>query len=359
MPEETPQFNFLATGIGSVPFQDIEGTCREIFAHLPSIPFWPQFVKRSHLEDMNIQYSEGLPFLQVREEKRSLVISSTANAESELVTFYDHFLAHDVDYFSISREYAPGLYTLLELMEKDTAHDRAYIKGQTVGPLTFTASILGLDGKPILHNPELLEAMARGLAIKALWQVRKLSTSGRKTIIFLDEPYLSGFGSAFSPIERHEVIGVLRTVIDYLRENSDTLIGIHCCGNTDWSMIIEAGPDIINFDAFDYMDYFLLYPDDILRFLEQGGTVAWGIIPTASFTGKESIEGLSQRLDNGLTRMYQWGMDPDIIAQRSILTPACGMGTMSPEAATRALDLLSLLPQECQSTFKTRPQSNS
>ena len=348
MHEETRHFNFLATGIGSVPFQDIEGTCQDILTHLPSIPFWPQFVKRSHLEDMNIQYSEGLPLLELREEKRSLVVSSTADPESELAAFYDRFLAHDVDYFSISRDYAPGLYSLLELMERDTAHDGAYIKGQTVGPITFTASILGLDGKPILHNPELLEAMARGLAIKALWQVRKLSASGRKTIIFLDEPYLSGFGSAFSPIERHEAIGILRTVIDYLRENSDTLIGIHCCGNTDWSMIIEAGPDIINFDAFDYMDYFLLYPDDILRFLKAGGTVAWGIIPTLNFTGEDSIEGLSQRLENGLTRICQWGMDPGILAQKSILTPACGMGTMSPEEATRALDLLSRLPQGCR-----------
>ena len=348
MSEETPRFNFLATGIGSVPFQDILGTCREILAHLPSIPFWPQFVRRSVLEDMNIQYSEGLPLLDLRKEKRSLVISSIANAESELVTFYDHFLEHDVDYFSISKDYAPGLYTLLELLEKDTEHVGAYIKGQTVGPITFAASILGLDGKPILHNLELLEAMARGLAIKALWQVRKLSASGRKTIIFVDEPYLSSFGSAFSPIERDEAVGILRTVIDYLRENSDTLIGIHCFGNTDWPMIIEAGPDIINFDAFDYMDYFLLYPDDILRFLQGGGTVAWGIIPTTSFTGEESVQGLSQRLNNGLKRVSEWGMDPDIIAQRSILTPACGMGTMRPEAATRALDLLSLLPQQCR-----------
>ena len=105
-------------------------------------------------------------------------------------------------------------------------------------------------------------------------------------------------------------------------------------------MIVEAGPDIINFDAFEYMDYFLLYQDDIVRFIEGGGTVAWGIIPTANFTGKESVETLFSRLEKGLDRVRQWGVDPAVLSERSMLTPACGMGTMTPEAAKSAMELL-------------------
>jgi hypothetical protein len=341
--DKTPRFNFLATGIGSVPFQDVKATCREILEHFPSMPFWPQFVKRSYLEGMSIQYSEGLPLLGIKEGEGVPVISKTNNAESELAAFYEHFLAQDLDYFSISRSYAPGLYTLLELIDKGVENDGIYIKGQTVGPVTFAAGISDLNGKPILHNAELLGAMVRGLAIKALWQARELSKSGKKPIIFLDEPSLSGFGSAFSPIQRDEVIDILRTVMDYLRENSDTLIGIHCCGNTDWSMIMEAGPDIISFDAFDYMDHFLLYPDDIVRFLRGKGTVAWGIIPTSGFTGKESAGDLFSKIEEGLSRVHKWGIDPGMLAERSILTPACGMGTMEPESAKRGLGLLSQL----------------
>ncbi len=348
MSDQILNFNFLPTGIGSVPFEDTEAACHEILERLPSIPFWPQFVKRSYLEDMNIQYSEGLPLLEIRKEKRSLVISSTDSIESELVTFYDHFLSHDIDYFSISESYAPGLYTLLELIGRGVAPDGLYVKGQTVGPITFTAGITDLNGKPVLHNAELLEAMVRGIAIKALWQVRELSKSGRNVIIFLDEPYLSSFGSAFSPIQRHEVIDILRTVTDYLKENSNALVGIHCCGNTDWAMVIEAGPDIVSFDAFEYMDYFLLYSDDIVKFLEQGGTVAWGMIPTSNFTGNESVENLFSKLENGLNRVCQWGIDPQMLAERSILTPACGMGTMAQQAARRGLHLLSGLSRRCE-----------
>ncbi len=336
------QFGFKATGIGSVPSTDVEGTCLHILRHLPEIPFWPQFVKRSYLEDMSIQFSEGLPLLQIQKESRSLTLSPEGR-ETELVKFYDRYLAGDIDYFAISREYAPGLYELAEKIPQGQDNRDLFIKGQTVGPLTFAAGIRGLDEKPVLSDPDLLEAFTKGLAIKALWQAKKLIRTGRRPIIFLDEPYLSGFGSAFSPIDRGEVITLIGEIIDYIREGSDTLIGIHCCGNTDWSMLLEAGPDIINFDAFAYMDYFLLYPQEIARFIQNGGTIAWGIVPTAEFTGMETVEGLYLKLEAGLSRLNEQGVDPGILAENSILTPACGMGSMEPSSSDRVLELLSEL----------------
>ena len=139
-PPGKPDFHFLATGIGSVPSIDIPATCTHILKLFPDIPFWPQFVRRSALEDMNIQFSEGLPLLEIIEKRRGIVLSS-GNMESELVTFYDHFLAEDKEYFSLSREYAPGLYGLVETILRDPEKYGPYIKGQTVGPVTFTAAV--------------------------------------------------------------------------------------------------------------------------------------------------------------------------------------------------------------------------
>jgi hypothetical protein len=342
---ERTEFNFKATGIGSLPSMDVRGACLNILKRLPEIPFWPQLVKRSILEDMFVQFSEGLPLLKIEEERRALVISSD-EMESALVKFYEHFLADDIDYFAISREYAQGLYELLMLIDQSPERYGPYIKGHTVGPITFSAGITGVDNKPVLSNPDLLEAFTKGLAIKALWQVRELAKSGKRPMIFLDEPYLSGFGSAFSPIQRHEVIKLLKEVMDYLRERSNAIIGIHCCGNTDWSMIMESGPDIINFDAFKFMEYFFLYPEDIIRFIKAGGYISWGIVPTFDFTGEETLEDLYSILEKGLYRLYELGLDPETVTARSILTPACGMGTMDPPASDRVLELLSILSEK-------------
>jgi methionine synthase II (cobalamin-independent) len=353
--DRPPHFHFVGTGIGSVPFQDIHKTCSRILERLPDMPFWPQFVKRNGLEDMTIQYTEGLPLLEIHREKRTVTVSHTKDRESELVTFYDRFLSEDVEYFRITRDYAPGLYELLELLKSGEGGKGEYIKGQTVGPITFLCGIMDRNGKPILHSADLQEAMVRGLAIKALWQVKELGKSGRKVILFLDEPALSGFGSAFSAIQRHDVLEILRTVMDYLREHADPLIGIHCCGNTDWDMLMEAGPDIINFDAFDFMDYFLLYPEQIRDFLKNDGIVAWGIVPTSGFSGEENVEGLFSKLQKGLERLSRWGIEADVIFDRSILSPACGMGTMTPNDADKALDLLADLSERCSRPSLSTP----
>lgn len=344
MHDEPPDFNFLATGIGSVPFLNIRETCKQIFELLPSCPFWPQFVRRSPLEDMSIQFSEGLPLIEIDQSARSLVISGDQERGQALADFYTRFLSTDIEYFKITPAFAPGLYTLLEQLNGMSGSSVGpFVKGQSVGPVTFAAGILGLDGKPILHDPELSEAMANGLAIKALWQVRTLSQTGMRPILFFDEPYLSGFGSAFSPLERSAVIDLLKIPMDYLRKHSDVIIGVHCCGNTDWGMMLDAGPDVVNFDAFEFMDHFLLYPDELKGFVEKGGSIAWGIVPTAGFRGDETENQLSGMLRRGMESLEKWGISRELISRRSMLTPACGMGTMDSNSAKTAVKLLSFI----------------
>ena len=89
MAEKSLDFGFLATGIGSVPFLEMEETCREIARLFPHMPFWPQFVKRSYLEDMSVQYSEGLPLIEVNQEER---ISQAATFEQDLLAVKAEFI---------------------------------------------------------------------------------------------------------------------------------------------------------------------------------------------------------------------------------------------------------------------------
>jgi hypothetical protein len=337
-------FHFLATGIGSVPYLDVAGTCGRILEACPQIPFWPQFVKRSHLEDMIVQFTEGLPFLEVGAD-RNVLIAQHGNAEQELLAFYDRFLAEDVEHFALSKNHAPGLYEMLAQIGGETEKYGPFIKGHTVGPVTFAAAIRDREGRNLFSYPDFCEAFVKALAIRALWQVRELGKSGKRPILFLDEPYLAGYGSAFTPIQRHEVVAMIKEVVDYVRERSEAIVGIHCCGNTDWSMIIEADPDIVNFDAFSYLEYFFLYPAELRRFINAGGAIAWGAVPTFGFTGRETLDDLSGRLQEGLTRLQALGLDPGRVARQSLLTPACGMGTMEPAASDRVLALLGGLSQ--------------
>ena len=343
-------FNFTMTGIGSVPFLEIRDSCAEIQRLFPDMPFWPQFVKRSLYEDMIIQFSEGLPFLKIIKEKRSLVAERGDNFEKGLLGFYENFLSDKLEPFSISYEFAPGLYEMLELCEGSNAR---FIKGQSVGPITFAASINDEEGRAIINDTELMDVYTKGIAIKGLWQVKKLKESGKLPVIFFDEPYLSSVGSAFSTVSRDQVVNALKEVVEYIKERENVLIGIHCCGNTDWSMIIEVGPDIINFDAFNYIEHFFLYKDMILNFIRGGGVLAWGIVPTtdADFEHGGEEESLFLKLKDAILEMNKWGLDLELIRKNSLLTPSCGMGTMQEGNAKRVLLLLSNLSKRLSLAF--------
>ena len=78
-----------------------------------------------------------------------------------------------------------------------------------------------------------------------------------------------------------------------------------------------------------------------MSFKNGGGIIAWGIIPTGDSAGEGDIDELFARLNKGLEGLYSLGLDKDQVQAASILTPACGMGTMNEKDSDEVLDLLS------------------
>jgi hypothetical protein len=114
---------------------------------------------------------------------------------------------------------------------------------------------------------------------------------GTPRIIFFDEPSLSFYGSAFSALNREEVVLSLNECIKGLKG----LKGVHCCGNTDWSILLFTKIDILSFDAYGYLENLSLHPKELKKFLERGGILACGIIPTSEAVLKEGVQSLVKR----------------------------------------------------------------
>ena len=175
--------------------------------------------------------------------------------------------------------------------------------------------------------------------MKAAWQIEELKPFGKPIIIFIDEPAMESLGSAFSAVSSALVAEKLNEIIDTVHELGG-VAGIHCCGNADWSMIFNTRVDIVNFDAFGYMEKVMLYPVDIKKFFGRGGALAWGVVPTGAFTGNETAELLVSILLAGIRRLEQTGIDQQTILRQSLITPSCGMGSLTPGQAEAILKLL-------------------
>jgi methionine synthase II (cobalamin-independent) len=332
-------FNCIATGIGSLPITDPDQAAELSLRYLPEAPIWPQLPQRSFREHMDGQYSEALPGLVVDEAKQRFSFDTAKDLTPELEKFFGQYLEKDYAFFKISEEYAAGFYGFLRALKKGVPPGARFLKGHITGPLTAGISFKDEAGKDIIHNEVAFDAVVKGLAMKAAWQIETLKPFGRPVIIFIDEPAMESLGSAFSAVSPEVVAEKLNEIIDTIHELGG-IAGIHCCGNADWPMLFRTKVDIVNFDAFGYREKVLLYPADVKAFYARGGALAWGIVPTGAFSGNETVDGLVAQLESGMKRLEKEGVDRKVVLRQCLITPSCGMGSLTPEKAEAILKLL-------------------
>jgi methionine synthase II (cobalamin-independent) len=328
----------LATGVGSLPHLDAQSGLDLIFKYVPQAPFWPQFPKRDLREGMIAQFSENIPCLEVKDGS---VIFNPKDKERKLEAFYERIIGEDTDYFRISEDFSLGLYKFYERLNSADLKDVEFIKIQVTGPFTFLAGLNDENGRSLLHDPVFKQAVIKALNMKLRWQIDLFKKFAKPIIAFADEPYLGAFGSAYTPINREDVVQGLNELSENVT-GKDVFLGVHCCGNTDWSIFTDVpGISIINFDAYNFQEKFVLYADSLKKFLARGGAICWGIVPTQELGDNDSVESLVRKLSQGIDNLARKGIDRDLIVENLIVSPACGLGTFTPQRAKEAFSLLS------------------
>jgi methionine synthase II (cobalamin-independent) len=336
------QHPFITTGIGSFPHQDEKEVFRLILKNFPEIPFWPQLPKRSFLEGMVVQYSEGFPSLKWNEKENKVWVDTSFGFDKEIEKFYQRLERDDLEPFKITEDFAKGLRTLKNFASEDKREGIKYIKGQITGPISFGLALTDQERKSIFYDPTLRDILIKHLSWKARWMEKRFNDLFPEipTILFFDEPSLSSFGSAFSSLNREEVIHSLNECLDAVKG----LKGIHCCGNTDWSVLLSTNLDILSFDAYGYLETLSLYPKELKTFLERGGILAWGIVPTSEEIVKADGQSLVNRLKKGIEILSKKGIDP-VLLQKAILTPSCGTAALPIPLAERVCELTAEISQ--------------
>ena len=326
----------LATGIGSLPHDDLERALALVAETMPELPYLPQLPALSWHEGMMVQYTEGLPGRVLDEEAGKLHVDTAERGPAELEEFYGRVIAGDPAAFPISEDHWHALGRLDDLLARTP--DRLAAKVQVTGPVTQGLSTVDQDKRALYYDEPFQEVIVAGCAGKARWLLARLG--GGTRLCFLDEPILSGFGSSvYVSVRREDVVAQLSAVGDAIRADGG-LCGVHCCGNTDWSLLTEAGVDVLSFDAFEFSYSLPLYPQAITGFLERGGVIAWGVVPTSEAVFEHDADTLCARLDEALAGVEVLGVPRETLLRQALITPACGFGTATVEVAERALTLL-------------------
>ena len=149
------------------------------------------------------------------------------------------------------------------------------------------------------------------VAAKAVVLCRSLQLANVTPIIFLDEPGL-GLGAFPTP------------PLEFVRRSvsqAGGLVGVHCCAQTRWAELLALDFDVISLDARLSLDALLEDRGAWLGFLERGGTLCLGIIPTnagARYEVNELCDSVEASL-RATTPAFKQALS------RMMLSPACGL----------------------------------
>lgn len=302
--------SLLTTAMAVMPHTDV-ARALDLALSL-DVPFWPQLPNYNYYEDMYVQAAEHFPGILLDVEKRTLRFSIEKFGE-ELEAALEKF--EDPGYFDVSQTYSAVYHRFLGL----DLTDRPAIRGQLEGPISFGFNILDQDERPILFDdtvrPFMLDFMARRVNV----QLARLKERNPNAFMFVDEP---GLQFLFSAMAGYGDIKA-RNDLDQFFAQIDRPRGIHLCGNPDWDFLLNLDLDVLSLDIYTNAEVFTGYARSIKKYLDRGGALVWGIVPTGFETfAKEEIPSLVKRLESVWEFLWSKGIDRDLMISRSMISPA-------------------------------------
>jgi hypothetical protein len=303
------------TTIGSLPHTDPGTAVEFVLARQTRLPAAPSLPQRSPLEGMIAQAAWGVPGVVVGPDGSLDLHLDDLDPEASLG---DPSLAGEP--FVTTRAFLAAV-----------AGRTRPVKLQLTGPVTLGLALhaAGADaGRAFAVAGAAVRARAQSLL-----HLAARTAPGTPLIVFLDEPGLTGLMHPEFPLDPESAVDLTSGALAVLERGAVT--GLHCCGPTDWKLLIQAGPRILSAPLGLGLDS---AGETLGRFLDDGGWVAWGAVPTDEPIG--STPGrLWRQLSAGWCGMVQAGCDPVLLRTQSLVTPACGLATHGVSQAERVVSL--------------------
>jgi hypothetical protein len=330
------------TAMGILPHSDIDAALE--LALSVDIPFWPQLPRVSYYEDMYAQASEGFPgiTLDVPNER---VVFDTARFYDELLAYAE--ASQDPLFFSLSSHHSAVYHRFLEL----DLRDRVAIRGQTIGPISFGLKVTDEARKPIIYNDDVRAILLEFMAGKINRQLVEMQAVHPAAFVWLDDP---GLEFVFSSLSGYTDLMAREDLAAFLA-NLHGLKGLHLCGNPDWDLLLTAGLELLSFDAYGRGELFVRYAAEIGRFLDRGGVLSWGIVPTGMANlGQESLSTLVGRLESLWDHLADHGLDREQIVHQGMLAPAtcCLVNPDRTETVERAFSVLRAVSETVRERYR-------
>lgn len=316
----------LATTCGSLPHADVDAAIDLLLDTVAGLPAAPTLPNRHGAEGMLGQAASGMGGVTVLPD-------GSLAAEPDAVdgdTVGD--LADDLP--------AEAFASTLDFL--DALHARQWmgpVKLQHTGPVTLGTALVAAGVAPRRAYPAAGVAVAN--RVRALVDAARERLPLSTLVLVVDEPSLGAATLGDAPVGIEDAVDLVSSALASIE--ADAVSGLHCCAPADWGVALRAGPQVLSVPVDVAAT---LRAPDLGPFLERGGWIAWGAVPTGGPLGPVDGGGVS-RLWRALAARWHHladgGVDPVLLRRRALVTPACGLARHDEAQAALALRLTAAL----------------
>ncbi len=315
-----------ATGVGSMPGTDYAEAVRLVLDELPDLPYVPELPERGVAAAMT---------------GRSLAVVAGLAADLQPAGW------RLTDASGVDHRRARSLLAQdLDVVEELGQGYAGAFKTQVAGPWTLAATVEKPRGDKVLSDHgarrELAQALAEGITVH-LADLRRRLRGVDRWIVQIDEPALaavvqaqvptaSGFGR-HRRVDLPEASAHLEWVVAAIADAGAEAWVHSCAQQTPWSLV--AGTGVAGLSA----DLDMLGPGDLDAFaeaLDAGRTTALGVVPSTDPASEPSDARLTERVQRLLDML---GLDQEVVGERLVITPTCGLAGATPAWAADAVRL--------------------
>ncbi len=314
----------LATGIGHLPHCDPGDAVEFVLRHCPRLPYAPSLPARSRREGMIAQAAAGLAGVTV-DDHGSLDIDH--RALDPQAPFADPLFSGDAHV---------GLRAFLTAV----ADRDGPVKVSVTGPVTLGVALhaAGIDAD--------LAFRIAGAAVRRRARALVAHVGERvpqaPIVLFVDEPAMARLTDTDFPIGPSEGVDLVSSVLAPIE--LDVLTGLHCCAPADYRLLLGVGPGVLSVPVDVGIERYAGLLGD---YLDGGGRMAWGAVPTDGPVGT-TVDRLWRQLSALWCALSAEGCDPLLLRTNAVITPVCGLAHHGVTQAEHVMALTKCLASRLQ-----------
>lgn len=289
-----------ATGIGSLPHRDAYEAAEFALCATPELPCVPTLPKRSPAEGMIAQAVVGIRGISIGQYGSLLVDATRVDPNAPVNT--------DIEHGAFG-----GLRAFLDVAR---GHEGP-VKWQFTGPVTLGRALIraGVSSSVAF---EVATQTVRAHVV-AIHELIRQELPRCIQVVFIDEPDVSRIMEESSPIAPEPAVDLMSSALAVIEGGATT--GLHSCSAVDPALMTASGPTILSLPVSPRL---VSYAGVLAGFLERGGVIAWGVVPTHGPV-MASAERSWKKLSALWCELVQGGCDAMLLRQQSLVTPACGL----------------------------------